>query len=559
MDVNVRIAGEAGQGVQTTGHLLVHVLGSMGMHVLATQSYMSRIRGGLNWYDVRLADHELFSGREKADLLVALTDEALQALRKDVSSDGVILYNGPGDGSILSLEFTKIAREVAGAPLMANSVAAGAVFAVLGYDVQRLCEYLAVEFEKKGPGIIERNVACARRGAELAGSHRGLIEAPKDSNAPTSVCSGTEAVGLAAATAGVKLVASYPMTPSTGVFTFLAGVADDYGIVVEQAEDEIAAINMVCGATYAGVPAMTTTSGGGFALMAEGVSLAGMLELPAFIMLGQRPGPATGLPTRTAQQDLRFAIHAGHGEFPRAVFAPGSLRQAYALTHRGLEIAHKYQTPVILLADQFLMDQQKNIPSLDATLRPIDRHITNDAPDGYVRYAVTADGVSPRALPGSAALVVCDSDEHTEDGHITEDLAARVRLQDKRMRKARGILAEALPPEWYGPRDAEHVLVAWGSTYGPCREAVDLLQAEGVSAAMLHFAQVWPIDAAAVRSILHGGDAQGPRRITCVEGNSAGQFASVLRECGVLAECELMLRYDGMPFTGGQIAARAVR
>ena len=553
MDIAVRIAGEAGQGVQTTGNLLVGAFASVGLHVFATQSYMSRIRGGLNWFDVRIGDDELFSGKEKAELLVALSPDALDTLRQEVAERGVALFDGEGGPGVVSLELTKAAKELTGSPQMANTVAAGAVFALLGYEVDRLCDYLAVQFKKKGDEVVASNVLCARRGADLIGSPATSVEAPHGGDAAHSVCSGSEAVALAAAAAGVKLVASYPMTPSTGVFTFLAGVADEYGIVVEQAEDELAAINMVCGATYAGVPAMTTTSGGGFALMCEGLSLAGMMELPAFVLLAQRPGPATGLPTRTGQEDLGFALHAGHGEFPRALFAPGTPRQAYELTRRALETAHKFQTPVILLIDQFLADLQRNTPPLDRSLRPIDRHIMAHPPADYVRYAVTPSGVSPRALPGSGPFVVCDSDEHTEDGHITEDLGARVRLQDKRLAKATGMVAEALPPELYGPSDADTLLVAWGSTYGPCREAVGILTAEGRSAAMAHFAQVWPLDVQAIRPLLQQG---GAKRVIAIEGNATGQFASILREAGVLDECELLLRYDGMPFTGEEIARR---
>ena len=553
MDLNIRIAGEAGQGVQTTGDLLVGAFASIGLYVFSTQSYLSRIRGGLNWYDVRIGDAELFSGKEKADLLVAFHPDALRALREDISERGVILFDGAGEPGVISLEFTKAAKELTGSPVMANTVAAGAVFALLGCDVDGLCRHLEKEFAKKGDESVQKNVSCARRGAEMAAPNAKTIKAPVPGDAPEFVCNGSEAAGLGAATAGVKFVASYPMTPSTGVFTFLAGVADEYGIAVEQAEDEIAAVNMICGAAYAGVPAMTTTSGGGFALMVEGLSLAGMLELPILIYLSQRPGPATGLPTRTAQQDLKFAIYAGHGEFPRAIYAPGTLEQACTLTRLALETAHRFQSPAILMSDQFLADSRKNIPPLDKSLRPIDRCIAENPSPDYVRYAVTPDGVSPRALPGSGAFVVCDSDEHTEDGHITEDLNARVRLQDKRMAKAKGILANVLPPELYGPGDAEHLLVTWGSTYGPCREAVDALNAQGASTAMLHFAQVWPIDASSVRSLI---GAERRKKITSVEGNATGQFASVLREAGALAGCELLLKYDGLPFTGEEIAAR---
>ena len=553
MDVNVRIAGEAGQGVQTTGLLLVGAFARMGLYVFSTQSYMSRIRGGLNSFDIRIGDEELFSGREEADLLLALTDESVKALGPKMAPQGLVLFDGAESSrpDAAAVPLAALAKEVGGTPLMANSVAAGAAFAALGYAVDTLCEHIAAAFAKKGADTVEKNAACARRGHEVAGALNASVPAPQPAGAPAGTYDGSTAVGLAAATAGVKLVSSYPMTPSTGVFTCLAGLADEFGIVVEQAEDEIAAINMVCGATYAGVPAMTTTSGGGFALMAEGLSLAGMMELPVFVMLSQRPGPATGLPTRTGQEDLKFAVSAGHGEFARAVFAPGSLEQAYALTRHAIQTAHKYQTPAILMLDQFLADCRKNVPELDRRLRPIDRHIVGNSSRDYVRYAHAADGVSPRAVPGGEAFVVCDSDEHTEDGHITEDLSAHVRMQDKRLSKVQGLKAEALPPERYGPANAEDLLVAWGSTYGPCREAADILNARSRPTALVHFPQVWPLPVEAARDAI--GSAG---RIICVESNATGQFASLLREQRVLAECEAILKYNGMPFTGEEIARR---
>ncbi|MGB2822020.1 MAG: transketolase C-terminal domain-containing protein, partial [Phycisphaerae bacterium] len=365
------------------------------------------------------------------------------------------------------------------------------------------------------------------------------------------VYDGATAIGLSAAAAGVKFVTAYPMTPGTATFAYLASVADRYGIVVEQAEDEIAAVNMLCGAAYAGAPAMTATSGGGFALMVEGLSLAGIMELPIFIVVAQRPGPATGLPTRTAQQDLLFALTAGHGEFARAIFAPGSVRQCYDLTRRALETAHKFQTPVILLTDQFLQDLQQTTDELPSEPRPIDRHVVAEPTGDYVRYEVTESGVSPRAVPGGAAMVVCDSDAHTADGHITEDLDAHVAQQDKRMRKLAGMTADSLPPERHGPDDAETLLLTWGSTYGPAREAVDLLAESGESVAMLHLAQLWPLDAAALRAAI---GAAG--RVISVEGNCTGQLATLLRSVGALGDCELCLKYDGLPFTGSEIAER---
>lgn len=550
MDLNIRIAGEAGQGVQTAGDLLVEAFAALGLHLLSTQSYMSRVRGGLNWYDIRLSDTELWSGCEQADLLVAFTPEALEELRDQVPDGGLILYDGEAQDGVIALRFDDLAKEVAGNAIMANAVAAGAVFGLLGYEIEALVSYFSIVFQKKGPEIIAQNAACARRGAQLVAPHTGRLSGPRPSDGPQYVTDGASAFGLGACTAGVKFVSSYPMSPSTGVLNFMASQSERYGLLVEQAEDEIAALNMVCGATYAGVPALTTTSGGGFALMVEAMSLAGMLELPALVLLAQRPGPATGLPTRTGQEDLRFVISGGHGEFPRAIYAAGHLAQAYELARIALQTAHRYQTPAVVMLDQYLIDMHRNLPALDDTYRPIDRALVTAGSD-YRRYEITDSGVSPRAIPGGEAFVVCDSDEHTEDGHLTEDLTVRVQMVDKRLRKEEGLCRQWLPPERYGPADAATLLLCWGSTYGPCREAVATLRARGQSVAMLHFPQVWPIPAEAARAALGQ-----PDRVVCLEGNARGQFASVLREVGVLGECELLTRYDGMPFTGQEIVGR---
>ncbi|HUS93316.1 MAG TPA: 2-oxoacid:acceptor oxidoreductase subunit alpha [Phycisphaerae bacterium] len=551
MALTIRIAGEAGQGVATTGSILVGALAELGLHVAATRSYMSRIRGGLNWYDVRIGTEPLHGPAARADLLVALTEIALATLREEVTEGATVLYNGTEADGALAIDFDGVAKEVAGSKLYSNTVAAGAVFALLGYDLDVLDAFLKKQFKKKGQEVIEANEACLRKGAELARQSGWSLKAPHPDGGPRSVCDGATAIGQAAAVAGVKLVTAYPMTPGTATFTHLAKVADEFGLVVEQAEDEIAAVNMICGAAYAGVPALTTTSGGGFALMAEGLSLAGIMELPILIVIAQRPGPATGLPTRTGQQDLLFALRAGHGEFPRAIFAPGSVRQCAELTRRALETAHRFQAPVILLTDQFLQDLEQTGDPLPTAPDPIDRCLATEAGEDYARYAVTDSGVSPRAIPGGAARVVCDSDEHTADGHLTEDLDVHLAQQDKRMRKLEGMTAESLAPERHGPADAETLLICWGSTYGPCREAVDLLNAAGGSCALLHFAQLWPLNVPAVR------EAVGSRRrVVGVEGNQTGQLVTLLRSVGAVGECELLTDYSGLPFTGERIAER---
>jgi 2-oxoglutarate ferredoxin oxidoreductase subunit alpha len=246
---------------------------------------------------------------------------------------------------------------------------------------------------------------------------------------------------------------------------------------------------------------------------------------------------------------LLFVIHAGAGEFPRAVYAPGTATEAYDLTRLALATAHEFQTPTLILTDQFMMDLRKNAPPLSRELRPVDRCLEESPSAAYVRYRLTENGVSPRAIPGGEAFVVVDSDEHTEDGRLTEDLEVRVRLQGKRMAKETGLRAQTVPPAWYGPEDAGLVLITWGSTYGPGREAIDLLNAEGPSAAMVHFSQVWPLDAEAIKARLGEGD----RRLVCVEGNSTGQFGALLREVGVGVKCEPLLKYDGVQFTAAEI------
>jgi 2-oxoglutarate ferredoxin oxidoreductase subunit alpha len=552
MDVTIRIAGEAGQGVLTTGHLLVQALASVGLHVLATRSYMSRVRGGLNWYDVRIGDRPLFGPAPQVHLLVALTDVAKDVLQRDLAPKGLILHKGDShDARVIAIDVDAVAKEVAADQLYASAVATGAVFGLLGYDLPSVERLLEQEFAAKGQDVVLANRNCLRKGAALAAVGATRPEVPQPDGQARTVYDGATAIALSAAVAGLKFATAYPMTPSTATFTFLAGVADEYGMVVEQAEDEIAAVNMVCGAAYAGVPAMTMTSGGGFALMVEGLSLAGMMELPILILIAQRPAPATGLPTRTAQQDLLFAVRAGHGEFPRAVFAPGTVRQCYEITRRALQTAQRFQTPVLILSDQFLQDMEQSGEELDATPQPIDRCIAADASEDYIRYRVTESGISPRAIPGGPALVICDSDEHTADGHITEDLEAHVEQQRKRMRKHEAMTAEALAPERYGREDAETLLLTWGSTYGPAREAVDMLVERGASVAMLHFSQVWPMNSDMAREAIGS-----PHRVVCVEANQTGQFAALLRSLGALDKCDLVTNYTGLPFTAVEIAER---
>jgi 2-oxoglutarate ferredoxin oxidoreductase subunit alpha len=341
------------------------------------------------------------------------------------------------------------------------------------------------------------------------------------------------------------------MTPSTGIMISIAEKHKEYGIIVEQAEDEIAAINMALGASFAGVRAMTGTSGGGFALMVEGLSLGAMTETPLVIALAQRSGPATGLPTRTEQGDLLFALHAGHGEFQRVIFAPGSPEQAFYLVNKAFDISQKYQIPVLILTDQYLADTQWTYGGFDVErLIYRDYRVSGSAMEGlseYKRHAFTESGVSPFAIPGTSKhLVVTDSDEHNEEGHIIENALTRIKMVNKRVfQKHSALVDEIEPPLFYGVSEPEIVIVGWGSTYGIMKEAVDALMSER-PVAMLHFSELYPFPG--IEKYDYLSLLRKAKMTICIEQNATSQFARLMKTERGYEFTEHINRYDGRPF-----------
>ncbi|OQX12549.1 MAG: pyruvate ferredoxin oxidoreductase [Desulfobulbaceae bacterium A2] len=389
--------------------------------------------------------------------------------------------------------------------------------------------------------------------AAFAPNLPGTIAVPFGEFGPTRLWN-TAALALGALAAGLKFCAFYPMTPATSIVLELIAHAEVMGCVIEQAEDEIAAINMAIGAAFAGAPSMVATSGGGFALMVEGVSLAAMTETPLLIVVAQRPGPATGMPTRTEQADLEFVLHAGHGEFPRAVFAPGSIEECFHLTGKGLILSERSQSPVFLLTDQFLADSSRPVtPFAPVVSFPCSAGDEADtAPPPYRRYLLTATGISPRRLPGlSEHLVVADSDEHDEEGHISEDHNLRIGMVEKRLRKLELLQGEVVAPKLEGGEGADLLLLCWGSSQGPVREAAAVLCGQGRKVASLHFSQVWPL---VPDQFL--GTLQSAGKIVCVEGNATGQFARLIQRETGFAIPDRIGRYDGLPLTAHYILAR---
>ncbi len=557
-DVSVVLCGAAGQGIKTVEQVLTSVLKQSGYNIFATKEFMSRIRGGVNSTSIRVSSERVRAYSDRIDILVPLSEGAVRHLEGRISEKTLVL----GEEDILESEysgdngvvfpFTDLAKD-AGGKLFANTVAAASVLALFSGDFELLKEFLEHTFGEKGEEIVDKNVKAAEKGYELGSElvEGGKVKIDVDRREDISremLLNGTQAVALGSLAGGCNFLSFYPMTPGTGVATFMAERAADLGILVEQAEDEIGAVNMSIGAWYAGARGMVSTSGGGFALMVEGLSLSGVLETPTVIHLSQRPGPGTGLPTRTEQGDLLFALYAAHGEFPRVIYSPGSVEEAFNLSSRAFEVADRYQVPVIILTDQYLVDSYYNIPNLDLDgMKTNDHYVETDA--DYVRYSFTDDGVSPRGIPGLGQGLVCvDSDEHDEEGHITEDFDVRIRMVDKRLKKMKMLTREAVQPKLIGDQGYETLLIGWGSTLGAVSEAMRGLGDESIS--LLHFGQVYPLPEEA-RSFI--GNAE---RTIVIENNATGQFAKLLRLESGLEVDERINKYNGLPFSTEELTER---
>lgn len=552
MELKIVIGGEAGQGIQTISVIMSKFFLRSGYYVFTEQSYQSRIRGGHNFTQVRVSTEPILSPDDGIDILMALNEDTINLHKGEVSPNGIIIYDNELikhetiDKIFFGVPLQRIAVENAKTKLAVNSSACGVLVGLLDGDFSILETLMREQF--KDPEIGEKNVLTARAGYEIGKNRKDFsFKTPSLANNNRLLIDGGSAVGFGAIVAGCRFLSAYPMTPGTAVMNYLAGHSKKYNIVVEQAEDEISAINMVLGASFAGVRSMVTTSGGGFALMVEGLSLAGMTETPCVIHIGQRPGPATGLPTRTEQAELLFVINAGHGEFPRYVTAPRDARDAFYKTIKAFNLADKYQIPSIILTDQFLIDSMETIEGLELNNIKIERYIEYNPTKDYKRHLVTESGISPRALPGTdGILVITDSDEHDEEGHITEDLEIRKKLVEKRLKRGNLLKEDIEEPIYFGVSDPDVILIGWGSTYGAIKESVDRLIEEGFSIGLLHFSDVFPLPYEQL-------EKYKGKRLISVEGNATGQFALLVRrETGIDIQ-EKILKYNGRPFTPSEI------
>ena len=553
MIYNILIGGAAGLGMETLALFLEKILKRNGFEIFVIQDYMSRVRGGHNFFQIRFGNEAIDSHEDTLDGIIALDQETVNNHVNRLKSDGFVIADEEINivhKNAYKLPLKSTAKEI-GKAIVYGNIALGALLSLFNLDLNGIKDIIN---EKLRGEVAGQNIKALEVGHKMISGKYYLQAERKDDQI---LINAHEAVALGALASGLKFYSGYPMTPSTGVMNYLAARMNDAEVIVEQAEDEIAAINMALGASAAGVRAMTATSGGGFALMSETIGLAGMLEVPLVIVEAQRPGPATGLPTRTEQGDLKFAIFSSPSEIPKMVITLRDPQDAFYQTNRAFNIADKYQIPVILMSDQFLADSTRTIKAFDFRKIKNNRYLSTEAystNNEYKRYEVTDSGISPRIIPGKSAdnLVLFDSDEHDEYGHITESAKVREIMHDKRLRKMTYLKEELQEPIFVGDENAETLLVTWGSLSSPVREAVRLLNKDcNKKYAALLFGDVWPLpDKLLIEK------EKNIKELISVEQNATGQFASVIKECTGIVCDNSILKYDGRPLSAQEIIAK---
>lgn len=552
-DVSIVLCGEAGQGIQTVEAILVKAIKKSGYNVFSTKEYMSRVRGGENSTEIRVSPKRVNSYVDRIDILLALSEGSVTHLENRISSNTLIMGDEKHLKSIsedkydlLKFPLLEMSKEMGG-EIFSNVIAAGVIACILNIPLTVFEDIISEIFSRKGEKIVKKDSEAGASGYKIG---KKLIKSGKikiDIKTKQDVLdeiliNGTEAVGLGCIAGGCRFMSSYPMTPSTPLQVFMASNSEKFGMIFEQAEDEIAAINMAIAGSYAGARSMVATSGSGFALMEEAVGLSGMIETPVVIYIGQRPGPAVGLPTRTSQEDLNLALYSGPGEFPRIIFAPGNFEDAFYLSQKAFNLADHYQIPVFILSDQYFADVFYNQPVFDLEKIEIEDHIVKTDKE-YKRYEFTDNGISPRGIPGfGEGLVVVDSDEHDEQGHLTEDLEIRTKMVDKRYKlKLEEVEKETVPPELIGGDNYSKLVIGWGSTYGAIKEAIENIGGNDIS--FLYFKQLYPLHPS-TETLLNQAE-----KTIIFENNAQGQFADLIKLKTGFKIHEKALKYDGMPFS----------
>jgi len=564
--LNWKIGGEAGYGILTVGEIFSKAFVKGGYHVVAHPEYPSLIRGGHNTFQLRIDAQRIRAPIQPVDVLVALNAETVELDLNDLIPGGVLLYDMKSfnvaptreDITLCDVPLTQLVTDLHLPKVAVNMAAMGASVALIGYELALLNAAIQDAFEGKGEKIVEQNVSAARAGYDYVA--RAYPEPYKGGLAPTEgprrmTLTGNDAICMGAFKAGMKFIAIYPMTPTHNIMTYIAANAREYGVAMVQPEDEIAGINMAIGASFAGARSMVATSGGGFSLMVEGLGLAGATENPLVVVEGQRPGPSTGLATRTAQADLRFCLHASQGDFFRVVLAPGDPEECFFETFRAFNLADALQTPVLVLTDKHLGTSFFTSEPFETDGLTIDRGLMlaeGGVAADFRRYEATASGVSVRTVPGvEGGMFNSNSDEHDERGYFSEDAPVVAKLVDKRRRKLFTAAALLDGMKYHGNDSSGTVLVGWGSTKGAILDAMDYLRAnDDVDLGFLQVLFMSPFPSQLVKERLEG------RRVVLIENNRGAQLGSLIKEHAQIRPDHTILRYDGRAFNADELYER---
>jgi 2-oxoglutarate/2-oxoacid ferredoxin oxidoreductase subunit alpha len=561
-DIEIMFGGQAGDGSLTTGDLIAGIFKRMGLEVYTYKDFPSRIRGGHTNYVIRAGEHRNYGMADVVDGLVAFDLEAVEAHVDELRSGGFVVFDCSSemvpaairrsDVTWYDVPLAKIAKEELGLELARNTISLGVLAKLIGMDAELVRRDVTGVYGRKSEKVAALNIRAIEAGETYVERHFGewpsgySLEAREDGD--RLLMMGNDAIAYGALVGGCRFMAGYPITPATDVLEWMAKHLPKFGGAAVQAEDELAAINMVIGAAFAGVRAMTATSGPGQALMTEAIGLAGVLEIPVVVVECARAGPSTGLPTKTEQSNLNHLIFSGHGEIPRVVLAPGTVEDSFYISARAFNIAEKYQCPVFVLTEQALCQSKATLPKLDVESVTVDRGklVTEAVVFGeYERFALTDDGVSPRVLPGlEGGMHLAPGSEHDPAGVIIEDAGNRKRMMDKRMRKLTAMRRDLPKPIVHGDQCADIAIFGYGSNRGPIVEALDRLAEAGVGVRFFEFRTLWPFPEAEVAAF-----AAEAKHIFVVENDYSGQLERLIRYVtGPLGHMHLVNKYDGKPF-----------
>lgn len=560
-EITWRIGGKAGSGLVSSGDMFSKVCSRAGYHVYTNREFHSNIKGLHTWTSVRVSTEKIYSQVKSVDILVALDQETADKHSEFLSEGSAIIYDPEHvevDKSLkekgvclCSVPLVKFAKEDGGKKIMQNTVALGATFKLLGFDFDKFKKAIKAEFSDKKEGIIEANIISGEKGFNFAKENTDNFNKKLDEATDKKkriFLNGNQATAFGAMQAGCKFMSAYPMTPSTGIIATLAKHEKDLDVVIKQTEDELAAILTAAGAAHSGARAMTGTSGGGFALMNEGFGMVGSCETPLVVNVVQRPGPSSGLPTRTGQCDLKYVVNAAPGEVPRIVIAPGDEQECFYLAAEAFNLAEKYQIPVLIISDKYLGMNYRNTDMFDISKVQIDRGKLVSEKEAeklkdYKRYELTEDGVSKRVLPGKGPIHITTSYVVDEAGNIDETPENAEKMLDKLYKKIPNILKDLKKPEVVGPEDADVTLIFWGSTKGPVREAVKLLKEDGIKVNYAQIVYINPLQKKEVKEILENSN-----KTVCIEGNKEGQLADIIK-CKTGLDVDYRINdYSGRPF-----------